>query len=78
METESFIFCENIKRLRQKEGLTKEKMSRILEITIEELELIEKGILPSSISVDILFIVFDNYKISPGKMLTKIINSNYN
>ena len=48
------VFCENIKYLRRKYGLSRTKMAKIMHISISWLDLIERGILPQRLKAVVL------------------------
>ena len=62
-ESDAIILCQNIKFLRQKHNLSKTQMSNILGISIQTLNRIENGILPSRISCEVLFRIQSNFGI---------------
>lgn len=72
-ESESLIFCENIKMLREKENLSKAKMAKILGISVNTLTVIEKGILPQRLSCNVLFRIHQYFGIIPKDMFVRII-----
>ena len=47
-------FCENVKMLRERSGLSKKEMAEIMGIGIKSLEKIENGVLPPRTGVDVL------------------------
>lgn len=61
------IFLTNIKHLRINNNLTKKQMANKLKISIYKLNKIEKGILPPSITVDIIFSIYTEFNIKPSK-----------
>ncbi len=54
LSKEFFIFCENVKKLRTKNNLSKSAMARILGIMPSTLTELEHGILPDRLSCRIL------------------------
>lgn len=71
-EKEISIFCKNIKYLREKHNLEKREMADICGIDIPSLEKIEKGILPDSISIDIVINLYRHFNISPEKFFAPL------
>lgn len=61
------IFLTNIKNLRINNNLTKTQMANKLKISVYKLSQIEKGILPPSITVEIIFSIYKEFKIKPSK-----------
>ncbi len=72
-ETNVLIFCENIKRLRKREKLSKKNMAKMLHIGVKTLTAIESGILPKSLDCSVLFYIDDNFNISASDMLASLI-----
>ncbi len=72
-ETNVLIFCENIKRLRKREHLSKKDMAKILHIGVKTLTAIESGVLPKSLDCSVLFYIDDNFNISASDMLASLI-----
>lgn len=60
-------FLSNIKNIRIKNNLTKIQMAKKLNISIYKLNKIEKGILPPSITVDIVFIIYKEFDLRPAE-----------
>jgi len=58
---ECAVFCENIRLLRQKHNLSKKDMAKILEISVHSLSMIERGILPTKLSCEVLFCILDYF-----------------
>lgn len=64
-------FLNNISWLQEFYGLSKNKMSKVLKISVESLNKIERGIIPSRISVEILFNIEKAFNIQPHIMFEK-------
>ena len=62
------FFCMNVKMLRGKHMITKKDMSIIMGISVKTLDKIEKGILPPSLSCDVIFRISKVFKISPSAL----------
>ena len=58
------IFCENVKRLRRKNCLSRREMAKCLHIGVATLVLIESGILPKWVTVNIMFQIYWRFGIS--------------
>lgn len=67
-DTEISIFCNNVKVLRERNGLSSEKMAEICGITLSSLMLIERGVLPSDLTIDIAIRLYRYFKISPENL----------
>ena len=65
-------FTNNIAYLRKKNGLSKKEMAKALNISIYALNKMERGDIPKRISVDIIFNLQKQFKISPEKQFKKI------
>lgn len=68
------IFCENIKWLRAKHNLSKQKMAQMLHISVRTLNRIEQGEVPPRISVDPLYWIYDHFGILPSEILGRHLN----
>ena len=62
---EIILFCENIKRLRKREKLSKKEMAKVLGISVKSLNLLENGQIPPRLSCKILFAVHRQFGILP-------------
>ena len=51
-QNELLIFCQNVKFVRQKEGLSKKKMAEMMGVGRYGLDLIERGIVPNHLTVN--------------------------
>lgn len=60
------VFGENIRKLRYRENLSKQKMAKKLGIGVQSLSLIESGILPKRLSVCILYRIYKEFNITPS------------
>ena len=67
-DTQLKIFCQNIKILREKNGLNEKEMTKILGIGVNSLEKIEQGIIPHRTGVKIIFKISQHFKIEPHKL----------
>ena len=70
---ESLILCENIRRLRKSEGLSKNKMAKILGISVKSLNSLEKSIIPKRLGLEVLIRIRNTFGILPKDILSKII-----
>lgn len=73
LASERFIFCENVKRLRQKEKLSKREMSKILGIGVKTLTAIESGIIPPRMGCTMLLKIHKSFGIRPEDMFADLI-----
>ena len=62
------VFCQNIKILREKSGLSKKEMAEILEIGTASLTKLEQGIMPPRMRVNIVYQLSQNFNIQPCKL----------
>ena len=62
--------CVNIRYLRVKHGLSRSAMARKLHITRKTLDLLEAGVFPDRIRIDLLFLVQQAFGIQPKRLLT--------
>ena len=69
-EKEIKIFCINVKTIRQHERLSKKEMAKILHIGTRSLTMIENGILPPRIGVDILMRIHRRFGFRPSFMVS--------
>ncbi len=69
------IFLTNIKNLRINNNLTKTQMANKLKISVYKLNQIEKGILPPSITVDIIFMIYNEFHIKPKEQFELLNNT---
>ena len=71
LETNLNNFANNISYLRKHYGISKKRMSELLGISTATLNKIENGILPKRLSVEILYNIECNFRISPGEIFDK-------
>jgi DNA-binding XRE family transcriptional regulator len=64
-EKEIMAFCENVRYVRKKNGLSKKEMAKKLGIGVKSLELIESGSLPPRMSVRVVYMIYENFGILP-------------
>ena len=65
MRREILIFCENIKLLREYHNLTLTGMAQKLNITEQELIMLEKGVIPNDVTVEIIMRIYQCFGILP-------------
>lgn len=65
------IFCENIKKLRAKEKLSKKEMAKKLGISTTSLTQIENGKLPPRLNTQTLFFIHGRFGILPKEIFTE-------
>lgn len=70
--TDAEIFMFNVKWLREKHGLSKKEMAKILGISVGTLNKIEKSELPPRLSVDIVFNIYQHFGIHPKNQFVKL------
>ncbi|MFR1435656.1 MAG: helix-turn-helix domain-containing protein [Acutalibacteraceae bacterium] len=59
------IFMDNVLYLRKSYGYTQKQMADRLDISLYQLRLLEKGVLPKNLSTAILFRIHDVFAIHP-------------
>lgn len=65
------IFCDNIRSLRDKQGLSQEKMAELLEIDVSALQSLEAGTIPTQLSGDIVFRISEVFHLEPGSLFSE-------
>lgn len=68
MSDEVLLFCENVKKLREIEKISKTKMAKKLEISVYQLSKIENGIIPPRLDISIVVKISKLYEIEPSKL----------
>ena len=62
------IFCENIKKLRKQNHLSKREMARILHISPKSLTQIENNTIPAKMSVSVLIHASTYFHLRPDEL----------
>lgn len=75
-ETCMFIFFENLRRLRQRAGLSCEEMAKRLKIETKTLQTLESGILLKNVDCMILSYLWKEFGVSPSAMFGELISLN--
>ena len=65
IQTKFFIFCENIRRIRKKNGLTQKEMAKMLCIGEKTLSAIENNKIPPRLSSNFVFSVSRTFNVQP-------------
>lgn len=73
MSDEVLLFCENVKKLREIEKISKTKMAKKLEISVYQLSKIENGIIPPRLDISIVVKISKLYEIEPSKLFEEIL-----
>lgn len=73
IKDETKIFCENIKKLRKKNGLSQKEMAQKLDISVMSLSTLEKGAVPSRLSVSIVIKIYKIFGIKPAQMFAEYL-----
>ena len=68
IDEEIITFCQNIKILRERNGLSKKKMAEILGIGVKSLSNLEQGIMPPKMGTNIIFKISQHFKIKPCEL----------
>lgn len=72
MADEFAVFCENIRLLRVKNGLTKRQMAKIMGIGIESLNKIERGTVPERLKVEAFLFTANYFNYAPDELFSPI------
>ncbi len=64
-------FCDNVRFLREREGLTKLEMARKLQVSIRTVTMLERGIVPRRLSSTTVFNIYYEFGISPDDIFKK-------
>lgn len=70
------IFTDNVLYLRKSYGYTQKQMADRLDISLYQLRLLEKGVLPKNLSTAILFRIHDVFAIHPKDLIPPFIPLN--
>lgn len=70
-EARLLIFCENVRLLRKREGLTQKEMAKRLKISVKSLSRIEKGTVPPRLSCEIVVNIYFEFGIDTSDVLKK-------
>lgn len=70
------IFTDNVLYLRKSYGYTQKQMADRLDISLYQLRLLEKGVLPKNLSTAILFRIHDVFAIHPKDLFQPFIPLN--
>lgn len=73
VKDETKIFCENIKKLRKENGLSQKEMAQKLDISVKSLSTLEKGTIPSRLSVSIIIKIYKIFGIKPAQMFAEYL-----
>lgn len=63
----------NIAWLRRKNGLSKEEMAIITELSIESIDTIENGSCPDEVEIDTVLKIHKYFGVDPMELLTKLL-----
>lgn len=74
IEKEYEIFLQNIAWLRNNYEFSKEKMAKIMSISVDMLDQIEQGILPDDLTVESILKIGKYFKIKPKDLLSIRLN----
>ena len=69
VEQKKDIFCDNIRYLRKSINLSKKEMANLLGIGLHSLNLLEKGMIPPRLSVQILYNIYHQFGLLPSQQL---------
>ncbi len=65
---ELLIFCSNVKKLRQRSGLSKTKMAKTIHVGVKTLQKIEEGELPPRVSSEVIFWLADSFGLKSDEL----------
>ena len=68
LNTEKRIFCENVKKLRLTNILTKKEMAKKMRIGIASLTKIENGIIPPQLDCKVIFYLSREFELQPNEL----------
>lgn len=71
IEKELETLAKNIKHIRKTHNISKEKMSKILNIDIATMNKIEKNIIPKELTSDIFYLLYDYFNIKPSELFSE-------
>ena len=72
VQKEIEVFCQNVKLLRERNGLSEKEMAKILEIGAASLTKIEQGIIPYRVSASIVIKLAQHFSIEPHRLFTPL------
>lgn len=64
------LFCHNIRILRQHYKLSQKEMAQQLHIGIHSLRMLEKGIIPQRMGIEIFFYIYRLFGFSPNEVVS--------
>ena len=64
-------FCDNVRLLRRRAGLTKKEMAKRLGVGVGSISMLEKGVVPKRLSCEVLFRLALEFGVSPTDLLKK-------
>ena len=73
-ETSMFIFLENLRRLRKREGLSMREMAKKLGVGVKTLEQMENGIVPAHVSCSIICRTQREFQIEAKLQFSELIS----
>ena len=68
--------AKNIKQLRKNNHISKEKMSKILNIDMETMNKIEENIIPKELTSEIFYYIYDYFNIKPSELFSELSKKN--
>lgn len=66
-------FCSNVRLLREREGLSKRKMAKLLGVGVKTLTMIENGTFPPRLDCRVLFRIHRQFGIKPAELFKSVI-----
>ncbi|MBQ9745279.1 MAG: helix-turn-helix transcriptional regulator [Clostridia bacterium] len=74
-QTEISILCENVKRLRKREKLSKKEMARIMGVGVRSITMLENGVMPVRMKADVLGRLKWRFGVTIEELFSKIIET---
>ena len=69
-EQRTQLLCQNVKFLREQNGLTIKEMAQILDIPLASMKKLEDGILTKRVRVDIVYRIDCYFNVGPKELLS--------
>lgn len=72
VQEEMTVFCNNVKRLREGQGLTRKEMAARIGVGVETLTRLETGEIPPRLSVSVVCKISREFNIHPGELFMDV------
>lgn len=67
------IFCANFKQIREILILSKQQMSKLLNVSVATVTGLENGLIPRRVGVNLLLAIYENFEIAPAEMFCRFL-----